>query len=354
MTGGGPPLDESPFAYPNELFAKHAAWWEGRARLVSHPYEPALAALWLPLADGSIAESDIDLTPESLDLDRLAAPPPESLTTAVGGDLVPARLPYVRLPWLEAIAGCQIRALIQAGSMRTRPVLSSWEELATLPGRRNDGWLHALLDLVQRIVATTTEGEAVGHTLMRGPADIAEAMVGAERLCLAVYDQPEALSTLLAYTTELFEEAWREQAARIPRLDGGSVNWYGIWAPGTTVRTQCDASALTSPELYAARFAPWDLRTAQVAEYSIMHLHSGSLHVIDTLLEGPHPTALQVSLDPPPSAPHWRELLPTFSKMLDHKPLLVDGFLSTEEVDAIWEALPQNGLAVIGRRAQPD
>ena len=348
------PVPNSAAPYPPELLARHAAWWEGRARLIARPYEPELASLWLPLADGSVAQADINLTPKSLDLDRLADPPRDSLATATGGDLVPARLPYIRLPWMEAIAGCQIRALIRAGSMRTRPVLSDWGDLECLPDRRRNGWLDALLDLIQRMVAAAPEGEAVAHTLMRGPADIAEAMVGAEHLCLAIYDQPEELSALLAYTTELFEEVWREQAARIPRLAGGSVNWYGIWAPGTTVRTQCDASALTSPKLYADRLAPWDRRTAQVAQFSIMHLHSGSLHVIDTLLQGSYPTALQVSLDPPPSAPHWRALLPTFAKMLDHKPLLLDGFLDAEEVDAIQQALPQDGLAVIGRRAQPD
>ncbi|MCD6302623.1 MAG: hypothetical protein J7M15_03750 [Anaerolineae bacterium] len=334
-----------------ELLAQHAAWWKREAHLVAYPYEPELGRLWLPLADGTTASDDLDLTPEMLDLDRLAKPKPETEVAPMSGGLLPVQVPYIRVPWMEAIAGCPIRALVNAGSMRTHTILTNWNDLDHLQDFRDDAWLNTLTALVERIVERSSSRQPVSHTLMRGPADIAEAMLGAERLCLAMYDRSEELAALLAYTTALFEEVWREQAYRIPSVHGGTVNWYGIWAPGSTVRTQCDASALTSPTQYAEHFVPWDLRTAKVADYSIMHLHSGSLHVIDALLERPSPTAIQVSLDPPPSAPPWPELLPTFAKILAHKPLLIDGYLSQDEVYALQRALPRDGLAIIARRA---
>lgn len=337
--------------YPSDLLARHAAWWSRQSRLVAHLHEPELSQLWLPLADGTIAGEDLDLTPDMLDLDRLAGVEPGSDTQVSEDDLLAVRVPYGRVPWMEAIAGCPIRALVKAGSMRTRPILNDWHDLGRLPDLRNDRWLDALTALIERMVHRSADRLAIAHTLMRGPADIAEAMIGAERLCLTMYDHPHKLAALLEYATALFQKVWREQSSRIPWIQGGTANWFGLWAPGTTVRTQCDASALTSPAQYRAHFAPWDLRTAQVADYSIMHLHSGSLHIIDTLLEDPFPTAIQVSLDPPPSAPSWRELLPTFAKMLAHKPLLIDGYLTDDEVRAIEIALPQDGLAIIARHA---
>jgi hypothetical protein len=332
-----------------ELFAQHAAWWKREAHLIAFPCEPELARLWLPLADGTTATDDLDLTPEMLDLDRLAEPQVDSELAPMGGGLLPVRVPYVRVPWMEAIAGCPIRALVASGSMRTHAVLTRWDELSRLKDLRDDAWLYALLALVERTVKHCARKQPISHTLMRGPGDIAEAMLGAERLCLAVYDRGEELASLLAYATALFVEVWREQASRIPWVNGGTVNWYGIWAPGSTVRTQCDASALTSPKQYAEHLAPWDLHTAQVADYSIMHLHSGSLHVIDTLLATPLPTAIQVSLDPPPSAPPWQELLPIFARILAHKPLLIDGYLSKKEAHALQDRLRHGGLAIIAR-----
>jgi len=335
----------------SDLLARHAAWWERKAHLMAYPYEPELARLWLPLADGTTATDDLDLTPDMLDLERLAEPQLDTEVAPMGGGLLPVRVPYVRVPWMEAIAGCPIRALVASGSMRTHTIVTDWDDLSRLQELRNDAWLDTLLALVERTVERCSAQRPIAHTLMRGPGDIAEAMLGAERLCLAVYDHTEELASLLSYATALFEEVWREQASRIPRVRGGTVNWYGIWAPGSTVRTQCDASALTSPKQYADHMARWDLRTAQVADYSIMHLHSGSLHVVDTLLATPYPTAIQVSLDPPPSAPPWQELLPTFATILAHKPLLIDGYLSNEEARALEDALPRDGLAVIARHA---
>ncbi|MGC9358984.1 MAG: hypothetical protein ACP5G7_01240 [Anaerolineae bacterium] len=88
-----------------------------------------------------------------------------------------------------------------------------------------------------------------------------------------------------------------------------------------------------------------------MADYSIMYLHSGSLHIVDTLLATPLPSAIQVSLDPPPSAPPWQELLPVFAKILAHKPLLIDGYLNKEEAHALEDRLPHGGLAIIARHA---
>ncbi|MGC9358985.1 MAG: hypothetical protein ACP5G7_01245 [Anaerolineae bacterium] len=143
MESGGSP---SP-----DLLAQHAAWWEREAHLVAYPYEPELARLWLPLADGTTATDDLDLTPDMLDLERLTEPQLDSEIAPMGGGLLPVWAPYVRVPWMEAIAGCPIRALVASGSMRTHAILTNWDHLSCLQELRNDAWLDVLLALVERM-----------------------------------------------------------------------------------------------------------------------------------------------------------------------------------------------------------
>ena len=76
----------------------------------------------------------------------------------------------------------------------------------------------------------------------------------------------------------------------------GYVNPFGIWAPGTVVRTQCDATAFLSAGHYAEWYLPYDERICEAVDYSIIHLHSCSLHTVDVLLEVERPHAIQVTL----------------------------------------------------------
>ena len=62
----------------------------------------------------------------------------------------------------------------------------------------------------------------------------------------------------LSTATSVFVETLRAQLEVIDTIAGGYVNPFGIWAPGTVVRTQCDASAILSPDHYADWFLPWD------------------------------------------------------------------------------------------------
>ena len=59
------------------LLERHAAWWQRKGSLISVTQSTPLGDLWLPLADGTLAAEDLDVTPDMLDLDRLAGPPQE-------------------------------------------------------------------------------------------------------------------------------------------------------------------------------------------------------------------------------------------------------------------------------------
>lgn len=333
------------------LLQRHADWWQRKGMLYVAVPHGSLGDLWLPLADGTLATEDIDVAPDMLDVERAVGPPLDPGPLELTGDHFSTRAPYGRVPWVEAILGCPIRATIQGGSMRTRAFIADWAEWEKDRVHRDDDWFDLLKRLTELLVARSGGRYAVAHTLMRGPSDLAEAVLGPEMMCLSMYDHPKSLQRFLEEATGAFIEILRAQRERIPPIGGGYVNPFGIWAPGTVVRTQCDASAFLSPQQYAQWFLPCDVRICESVDYSMIHLHSCSLHTVDPLLGVERPHAIQVTLESEPSGPPLEAMLPIFRKILGVKPLLVDGPLSKEEVQHLQDQLPTDGLSIRARRS---
>jgi hypothetical protein len=134
------------------MLSRHADWWRRQATLCAAVEQVPLGSLWLPLAGGTVATEDVDLTPDMLDLDRLAGPALEPGPLEFAGDLIRTAVPYSRVPWVEAILGAGIRATLQGGSMRTRAPIRSWREWNERADGPENGWLAALVRLTELLV----------------------------------------------------------------------------------------------------------------------------------------------------------------------------------------------------------
>lgn len=332
------------------LLKRHAAWWQRKGMLWAEPEAAPLGRLWLPLTDGTLAEEDGELTPDRVDVDRIVGEPLGPGPVETVGDQFVHAAPYPQIPWVEAILGVPIRTTIQGGSMRARARVDRWEDWDNEAVHRNDDWFNLLKRFVDLLTARQGGRRAIVQTLMRGPSDLAEAVLGPELMCFSMYDYPAELRRFLETATDLFIEILREQLARIPTIQGGHVNPFGIWSPGTVVRTQCDATAFLSAQHYARWFLPYDIRICQAVDYSIIHLHSNSLHTVDVLLDLERPHAIQVTLDLQPSGPPVAQILPILRRILAVKPLILEGHLTDDEVRLVREELPDDGLSVTRRR----
>jgi len=334
------------------LLARHLDWWRRKGSLYAEVSAGPLGDLWLPLVDGTDAQVDMDLHPELLDVERAVGPqqPPGPLGT--NGDLFLTAAPYGRVPWVEAILGTPIRATIKGGSMRTKAFIDNWAVWQERDTHRDKEWFELLERLTETLVARVNGRSAPVHTLQRGPCDLVEAVVGPELMSFSLYDHPDELRAFLDEATPTFVDTLMAQLERIPRLRGGYVNPFGIWAPGTVVRTQCDATAFLSAAQYRDWFLPYDIAICEQFDYTMIHLHSCSLHTVPVLLAQEHPHGIQVTLESEPSGPPLEEMLPVFAEVLQVKPLLVDGPLTDDELQRVWDELPAHGLAV-RRRLQP-
>ncbi len=331
------------------LIEAHRRWWRREGNLLTRERGEPLGDLWLPLADGTIATEDMDLTPEMLDVEALVGPALEAGPLRISGDRFATTTAFGRVPWVEAVLGGPIHATLQGGSMRTKPFIEQWEDWHGVAAHRDAAWYELLLHMTEVLVARSGGRHAVVAPTMRGPSDLAEALFGAELMCFSIYDHPDELRHFLDEATDLFIEILHALLARFAPVAGGYVSPFGIWAPGTVVRTQCDASAFLSAQHYAEWFLPYDARISESVDYAIIHLHSCSLHTVDALLEVERPQAIQVTLETGTSVPSLEAMVPVFRRILAHKPLLVEGPLTHDEVAWLLDVLPAEGLAITAR-----
>ncbi|MBN1400507.1 MAG: hypothetical protein JXA74_06700 [Anaerolineae bacterium] len=329
------------------LLARHAAFWR------HEPVERPLVRQ-RPARHRTPFEN-MDVTPDMIDVDLLT---PEVGARdvrkhLVQGDLLNGICPFSRIPWMEALIGCQIHAGNDE-AMWPKPALGAhYEGMDAIVPSEDNPWLIKLLALTRALVEANDDSYVVTHTLQRGPSDMLSALLGDERMGLSFYDAPDTVRTILARTAEAFIKVARAQYALIPKLatsDGvaGWVPWaYGLWAPGSVIRFQSDSSSQLSPRMYADYVLPADRTIMQAFDYSIIDLHSaGTLHIHPVLLQVEELDAISVTLDRYENAPSAAELLPTFAAILEHKSLSIFGEVTQAEFDTLLRELPPTGLAI--------
>ena len=346
-----------------KLLERHAAFWargpvDKPLLHVSSPRDMRtyqLEGISIPLADGTIlSEQDAALTPDMidprliLDVDEF---PHRSQDVPVGrpwtvDDLLVVRTALWKIPWLEAILGCQVVPKLDTGSMYSVPYLEGPEHLSKVPPPSGSPWLELLLEYIRLLEEDSRGAYQVVQCLQRGPIDLASAMLGHSEMCFAMYDRPAELRALNEFCAEAFITVAKALESNISLLNGGRCTAFGLWAPGTVVRTQCDVTSSVSADMYEEFFFPYDLEICRAFDYSVVHLHSGYLHTVDTFLKEELPTAIQVSLDTGSTRYTVHDLVPVFARILEEKPLLVQGHMMARELDEILERLPAKGLYV--------
>lgn len=339
----------------NDILNRHKAFWNMadvpkpllRFSQYTSRYGQPQSPMSMPLADGiEISEDVFYLEPEMLAPEKFA-PKNErpSAIPATSGDVFPVRSAFTKIPWMEAIVGCPIRVSLQSHSMWSEPVLGEdwYRNFQSL--KPHEGWRNKLLESIEFLSANASNSYQVVNTLMRGPSDMVDAFIGEANLCMGIYQHPDEIHELMDICAKIFIDTAKEQLKRISPFQDGYCNLFGIWAPGNSIRTQDDASALVSPEHYSEFMLPPQEQIASEFDYSTIHLHSNSLHTADSVINSSI-GAVQVSMDPQPYGPTVIELLPTFAKMQEKKPILIEGPMMQAEFDELLETLSSNGLYV--------
>lgn len=328
-----------------ELIERHMNFWnmeneEPLMRVGRHT--PLQKGSGVALGGGAVAEEGDVVLPEKIDVaayvERHTVP-----STPINGDFLSGIGPP-GFCWTEAMMGCTIRSV--SGSVWSEPPPFDWDRIEEFKLAEDNPWLEKLREFTRALVARADGRCPVVQPLLRGPVDILASVLGDEEMTLAFYDHPDEMETLLDLCTDTFLRAANARLDLTPEFHGGYLSAYGIWAPGKTVRTQADNAILLSPKLYRERMLPYERRVIEAFDCSLIHLHSGVVHVVtDALMEVEALRAIQVSVDYP-GGPLLPEILPILSKILEAKPLILTGPVPQSDLDRMLDVLPSQGLCV--------
>ena len=336
------------------LLRRHEAFWtmEDVAEPLLWTYDYRWledVEIRLPLADGTMAGEAELLTPDKIN-PRLFLGEESLLSWTRGvvpsslkGDFFAPRQPF-DLCWTEAIMGCKV--YFSSRARWSEDYLEDWQDLDGIRLRADNRWLAKLLEFVEMLQEASQGRYFVTEPLLRGPIDMARALVGDTALCLAVHDGPAQLHRLLEICTDATIETFERIRERIPPFRGGWCTHFGIWAPGAVGYTQIDASVLFSADDFRVHFLPHYRRLVGSCDYAVIHVHSISSHHVEALMSLDDLAMIQITIDPPPFGPPVRELIPVFQKVQEAKPLLIEGPVSEDEKNQIVDTLSPQGLAL--------
>jgi len=250
-------------------------------------------------------------------------------------DLFMVASPYAAVPWMEAIAGCEVYVSPASGSIWAEHPDPSWEGLSRVGLDPNNPWLLKLVECAKVLREHAAGRYPISTPILRGVSDIATALLGPQRFVLEFYDHPRELRQLLARCAEIWQGTGRALVETFGRFQGGQcAGRRRVWTPGTCMLYQDDAAAVLSPALFQEFVLPCEQEILKQYARTMIHTHSGTLHImIDGLLSLGSLHGIEVQFDP--SGPSLSALLHCFKRIQEHKALLISGELADLTIDGI-------------------
>lgn len=263
-------------------------------------------------------------------------------TEDIGQDAFWTAEPYTAIPWMEAILGC--RVVSGEESFVSKPWMASLDDVESLELDPDNPWLRKYLEFTDRLVELSDGRFPVGMPIMRGPADVAGALLGQAEMVLQLYDEEEAMRRFFLKIADIYSRIAAMQKERTPLFHGGeTMGLYHLWTPGKCTWYQEDLSTLLSPPMYDTFLREAERRICSGCDYTMIHLHPASFFILDQLLENDWLRAVQVNKDV--GGPSVVEMMPELRKIAEKKNLvLLLSDLTREELDCLRDELPPSGV----------
>ena len=237
--------------------------------------------------------------------------------------------PFTGIPWMEAIMGCPVIADVNSFVTTPAKNLPDFDLLKTID---TNLWYMKYIEFVTKLVKLSDGRFPVGQPIMRGISDVLGAIVGQTEMIYNMSDEPDLITKLASLITDVFLKVVKEQHKLTPAFYGGSaMGFYHIWAPGQVIWFQEDLTALLSPDLYRTFILEQNIRICNQYEYSAVHLHSSSFHMIDDILRIKNLKAVEINKDN--GGLSIKAMASVFEKVLKQdKRLIIWGNLNEDEI----------------------
>jgi len=352
------------------LIGRHTAFW---TRAASSPplFVTSVSARMAPVpfllrqSDGSAIRDAEQLTPDMFDVTAMVdevvnwAPAWEDgalrvqgqwLLRAGVGDGMPISYAPAKMPWIEAMLGCPI-ALVDGEPWIRRYPGDPEEVIRRGANFEASPWFQLYLEFLRQLGARVGDRfPLTANTLIRGPGDLVSAIMGVQETCLAWIEQPQLMARLLRVCVDAVLHMIEGGYKVLQPFAGGYPCIYALQSPGQVVSTQDDHANLISPRRYQAQILPYTREIIESCPFSVVHLHSGGLHIAPLLLEILSLSAIEVGIDSPPVEGRRPYEVQMLQQILEHKALILDiappNVETLEDYEGLLAQLPQRGLCV--------
>lgn len=201
-----------------------------------------------------------------------------------GGTAVPMMPTWIAGPVsLGAILGGDAR--IESGSVWLAPVITNPEEYGALALDRDGVWWRRHCATISEAVRCVGNRGVACYPDIEGAVDALSGLRGND-LLLDFIERPDWVKAKLVEInracTEIYGAWW--PLLRDP-WGGSSIGIFGIWAPGRTLKLECDLSCMLSPAMFDEFVVPALREQAEPLDYVYYHLDgTTALQHLDSLL----------------------------------------------------------------------
>ena len=250
--------------------------------------------------------------------------------------------PYTGIPWMEAFWGCEIVA--NGESFMSRPLVNEVQDLEKLRFSMENPWVSKYFEFIKKLNDLSQGRFPVGAPIMRGQGDTAGALMGQTEFIYALYEEPDLIKKTLRKIVDSFLDIYGEMhRLNKPFHGGSSMGFYHIWTQDENLWFQDDISALLSPALYREFFLENERYFCGKYQYTLMHLHPASFHLLDDILCNENLKAVEINKDV--GGPSIKQMLPQFRRVLEKKRrLVIWGDLIEDEILSVFDNLPLEGV----------
>ncbi|MCC6681896.1 MAG: hypothetical protein IT445_13435 [Phycisphaeraceae bacterium] len=329
-----------------EMLAKHAAFWTrepGSAALLGYVTESSR----FPLQNLDIQHEGA-FTPQDITAEFLRADTSYREPILPEDELFPAKTPLAPIPWSEGYCGADIFLYTKSRTARAKSPGKPPESLEELQAMLQPAWLDKLVESTKANVSAAADKSLVCESILRGPGDCLESLIGAQTLCLWCYDKPELLMDMLDWLADCLIRLHKAQLAATPHFHGGTVNRYHVWGPEENIMTAADVAVLLSPTHFRDIFLPSYRKIARSFKTAGIHFHTAARQHATALMEMDELDAIEWGLDS--MGPPLEELLPLFARILQNKSVILKNVINESQAEMIRKKLPNEGLCLIIRK----
>jgi hypothetical protein len=263
-------------------------------------------------------------------------------TGRIEDDLISGAAPIPAVPWMEAVLGARLVRNKDGVWAEERGL--SWEAIEALKDETDPPWQETYLAFVRELADLSGGRFPVGLPILRGVADLLGMLRGHTTALIDCMEEPDKVRSASELCADsLIRLVSRHHEVAGDFFGGHFIEQYGVWAPGPLVRMQEDESAVYSPRLYEEIILEQDRKIARAFPYSLIHLHTSSLFLLESFLSIREIDVFEINKDICEMG--IPEMLPYLKRIqADGRRLFIRGPLTKDDFILIQRHLAPEGL----------